>query len=92
MKKNEIIDSCEYLVREIIIKPEDEFTVPNFKKYIEEKGLILFQFVNGFYDVLLWKKFPKFSLIEMDQLNLLHWVLFYNRKRILNHMLENYLD
>jgi hypothetical protein len=50
------------------------------------------QFVNGFYDFSLWKKHPKFALIEMDQLNLLHWVIFYNRKRLLNHIISTYND
>ena len=83
VKKNEINDACEHIIVNFLMKPEDEFTVPNFKKFVEEKGLILFQFINGYYDAMAWKKYHKFGLIEMDQLNLLHWVLFYNKKRML---------
>lgn len=47
------------------------------------------QFLDGYYNFSVWRKYPKFSQagVEQDKLNIVHWVLFFNHHKILEHIL-----
>lgn len=47
--------------------------------------------VDGYYNFALWRKYPDLNKagVNMDQLNVLHWVLLFDRGQLLDHLLAD---
>ena len=58
-------------------------------KYYERMTLML-RFIKGYYDFKYWNSLEiakRFEHLQMDQLSLFHWILFYNDHQLLEHII-----
>ena len=56
------------------------------------KEAMMLRFVSGYYNFSYWRSLQLKSpmdQIEMENLNLFQWILFFNDHRVLNHLLIN---
>ena len=76
-KRGAFATYCEEICVNILQKNE---CVEEFKTYLKDKQLKYLMFVKGFYDFSMWRKQGDKlqGVVDMDALNIVHWVLFFN--------------
>ena len=89
--RNFFSELCEKIVTEILQKKtEDDKDAEKFAQVIDENKVKLLLFIEGYYNFSVWKNYKQLVDVEMDKLNILHWVLFYDKPLILKFILRNF--
>jgi hypothetical protein len=89
LKRNTLSDVCEQIVMEVLEKKEDG-EVAKFTKILEDNKITMVMFVNEYSNYALSRKNPKYSGLEQDRMNIVQWALFYNKVKIVEHVLSTF--
>lgn len=85
--RNSLTELCDELVNSILKEDLGNQQVQKWEQLTE--GHKELHFIDGHYNFAFWRKYPKFKdLIDMDRLNIVHWVLFFNQHKLLDHLLS----